>query len=175
MKRLMYFAVIVLAGALTLASAKPVSAARTPLTICNQTSVALVVAIGYHSSGVNDTAGSNILTGPYVSRGWFTVAPGQCQNMANPFNARYMFWWGAQSHGFNITSKWTTNGNDNFCIPNLYGPDHVDNFTFEDENASEAACEKGHFSTIGPNVWVSESWLRFFGHQIGSDKWISAS
>jgi hypothetical protein len=28
-------------------------------------------------------------------------------------------------------------------------------FTFEDENASEAACEKGHFSQDGPNWWVN--------------------
>lgn len=61
-----YFSVIALAGViLTLADPSRASAAGTPLSICNQTSVALVVAYGYHSSGANDTAGSNILTGPF--------------------------------------------------------------------------------------------------------------
>ena len=45
--------------------------------------------------------------------------------------------------------------NDHYCIPNVNGPAYIDGFTFEDENASEAACEKGHASQNGPNLWVS--------------------
>jgi uncharacterized membrane protein len=151
-----YFAVAAAAGALIFAtSAKPASAG-TPLTVCNQTSVDLTVAAGYHSSGVNDTAGSNILTGPFVSHGWVVIAPGKCETRENPFNARYMFWWAINHAGLNVNGAvWATNGNDHFCVPNLYGSSFSGAFTFEDENASEAACEKGHFSQNGPNVWVS--------------------
>lgn len=162
-----YIAVIALAGAtLTLSNPRPASAAGTQMNICNQTSAPLTVTIGYHSSGVNDAAGSNVLTGPFVSRGFLVVAPGKCEGFANPFNARYMFWWGHNEVGLNgirtIYSDpkinygpWTTNGNDHFCIPNVYGPNFIEGFTFEDENASEAACEKGHASQNGPNLWVS--------------------
>ena len=141
--------------------AVPVAAAGTQLTICNHTSTGLDdVAVGYHSSGVNDTAA--ILTGPFVSTGWVgEIAAGRCQNFANPFGARYMFWWGAVPHGINFArSVWSVSGNDYFCIPDIYGSgsqsgDIADTFTFEDQNASKAACESSSANPkIGPNVWV---------------------
>jgi len=125
-----YLVVIVLAGVLLTLAAPGRASAGTPLAICNQTSEGLSVAIGYHSSGVNDTAGSNILTGPFVSRGYWTVNPGKCQQFDNPFSARYMFWWGISSRSGKI---FDASGSDHFCI-SIYS------FTFEDENASEDAC-----------------------------------
>jgi hypothetical protein len=143
--------------------AVPVAAAGTPLTICNRTSMPVEdVAVGYHSSGVNDAAGSRILTGPFVSIGWVgEIAPGRCQNFANPFGARYMFWWGAVSNGINFArTVWPVDGDDHFCIPNIYGSgsqeaDMTKTFTFEDQNASEVACESGSTNPkVGPNLWV---------------------
>jgi hypothetical protein len=163
----LYFAVVALAGAtVLLATGRPASAAGTPMTICNRSPLAITITIGYHSSGVNDTAGSNVLTGPFVSRGFAVIAPGKCSSYENPFSARYMFWWPHNEAGLNgmrtIWSDpkinyvtWTTNGNDHYCIPNVNGTYPIDEFTFEDENASEAACEKGHASQNGPNLWVS--------------------
>src|SRR5690348_6984232 len=72
--------------------------AAAPLTLCNRMSDHIRVAVGYFSSGVSDT--KNVLSGPFVSRGWWTVEPGQCQTFDNPFNARYMFWF-AFAHGLN--------------------------------------------------------------------------
>ena len=165
--KLLSIAVIALAAAaLMLAHPRPAPAAGTQLNICNKTSVVLFVTIGYHSSGVNDVAGSNVLTGPFVSRGFSQVAPGKCEGYANPFSARYMFWWGHNEIGLNgirdiysdpkyTYGPWMTNGNDHYCIPNIYGPNFIEGFTFEDENASQAACVSGHASQNGPNLWVS--------------------
>jgi hypothetical protein len=147
-------AVIALTGAVLLfANPQPVSAAGTPLTICNQTPADLTVAAGYHSSGVNDVAGSRVLTGPFVSRGWWTIAPKKCTNVENPFNARYMFWFGVNRIGLNTGLLfWDTNG-DHFCIPSLLRPSGT--FTFEDENVSQAACEKGPVTINTANLWAN--------------------
>jgi uncharacterized membrane protein len=124
-----YVVVIALAGVLLALAVPGNASAGTPLAICNQTSEGLTVAIGYHSSGVNDTAGSNILTGPFVSRGFWTVNPGKCQQFDNPFNARYMFWFGISKSG----KIFDASGSDHFCVS-------INPFTFEDENVSEDAC-----------------------------------
>ncbi|MGH7715347.1 MAG: hypothetical protein ACREML_05040, partial [Vulcanimicrobiaceae bacterium] len=137
----------------------PVSAAGTPLVICNRSSAPLLdIAVGYYSSGVADT--STALSGPFVSTGWSTgLLPGQCRNFANPFNARYIFWWGAARGGINTSgSVWATNGNDHFCVPNVYGPTSnlSKTFTFEDENESQTVCEsKSANPTVGHNLWVT--------------------
>jgi hypothetical protein len=69
-----------------------------------------------------------------------------------------MFWWGLQSGVVNSSGNvWTTNGNAHFCIPNVYGSgSSVPQFTFEDENESEAACESGYSdnAALGHNIWV---------------------
>ncbi|MGH7659622.1 MAG: hypothetical protein ACRENA_01720 [Vulcanimicrobiaceae bacterium] len=135
------------------------SAAGTPLVICNRSTAPLLdIAVGYYSTGAADTSTS--LSGPFVSTGWQTgLAPGQCRNFANPFNARYMFWWAAARGGINTSENvWTTNGNDHFCIPNVYGAtaDMSKTFTFEDENVSQAACEsKSANPAVGHNLWVT--------------------
>ncbi len=147
-------AVVVIALGVTLAHPHPSSAAGTMLQFCNKSSAPIEVVIGYHSSGVNDTPNSTVLTGPFVSRGWFVFAPGECGNLANPFSARYMFWWGHQAGTLNSGSTWDAFGDDHFCIADIYGPNHVDNFTFEDQNVSETACESGHVSPNGANLWV---------------------
>jgi uncharacterized membrane protein len=124
-----YVVVLALAAVLLTLAVPSRASAGTPLVICNQTSDGLSVAIGYHSTGVNDTAGSNVLTGPFVSRGFWTVNPGKCQQFENPFSARYMFWWGISKSG----KIFDASGSDHFCIS-------ANTFTFEDENASENAC-----------------------------------
>lgn len=147
--RRLWLVLIVVVGIGTLANARPASAAGTPLSICNRSVRELDVAFGYHSSGINDTAGSNVLTGPFVSRGWLILKTGQCGIAANPFNARYMFWWGTNDIGLNSFGVvWSTNRNDYFCIPNPYGQ-ATSVFTFEDENASKDECVKGK------NIWVT--------------------
>ncbi len=138
----------------------PASAAGPQLTICNHTSSTLSdVAVGYHSSGVNDAPGSNILTGPFVSTGWTRILAGQCAGFANPFNARYLFWWGAQGGGINTGGNvWAVTGDASFCIPDVYGPvaDMASTFAFEDENVSQAVCESHSANPrVGPNRWVS--------------------
>jgi hypothetical protein len=150
-----YFAALALAGAaLTLANARPASAAGTPLSICNQSAAHINVATGYHSSGVNDMPNSNILSGPFVSDGWTRIEPGECSTFANPFGARYMFWWAfSPASGLNAVSAWATNGVDHFCIAGIHVPaPHA--FTFEDENRSQTTCESTSTGD-GPNVWVS--------------------
>jgi uncharacterized membrane protein len=140
---------------LAVASPRPASAAGIQMTICNQSSAQLTVIVGYHTTGVNDQPGSNVLTGPFVSQGFWKIDPGKCIPFANPFSARYMFWWGVNHAGLNeYGAVWYTSGSDQFCIPNVYGSGNS-SFTFEDENASEAACEKGHFSPNGANLWVN--------------------
>ena len=138
---------------------EPALAAGTPLVICNQTAGTLSdVAVGYHSTGVNDAPGSRILTGPFVSTGWVRILHGQCATFANPFNARYMFWWGAVAGGINAPGTvWNASGDQSFCIPNVYGAtaDMSSSFTFEDENVSQSACESGRANPrVGPNIWA---------------------
>jgi uncharacterized membrane protein len=159
LKRLVSFAVIAVVGGLaTLSIAAPVSAAGPGLTICNRTSDLLGVAVGYYSPGVGDPADHSILTGPFVSEGWWSVASGQCATATNRFGARYMFWY-AWSKSVNnqetgieplsIATPWTTNGTDNFCLPTYFNVDKVRTFTYEDENAGYAACHQ-----LTNHIWV---------------------
>jgi uncharacterized membrane protein len=129
------------------------SAAGIQLQICNRSSAQVNVAVGYHSSGPNDTPNSSILTGPFVSIGWWAIAPGACTSFNNPFSARYMFWFGFTPMAAFPKLAWTTNGDDFFCIANNNGTTaHA--FTFEDENASAATCQS-RTTQDGANMWVS--------------------
>jgi uncharacterized membrane protein len=151
-----YFAVIALAGA-ALALANPGRAsAGTPLHLCNQSPARIIVTYGFYSSGVNDTTGSQVLTGPFVSKGFRTIEPGACSNLENPFNARYMFWWAANYVGTlnsNGPNEWAASGNYHFCTPNVYGAGQAPEFTFEDENASADECTQSR-TKAGANIWV---------------------
>ena len=137
--------------------ASPSPASATQLNLCNQTSAHLEVAVGYYSAGRGQT--STHLSGPFVSTGWWDLSAGQCRNFANPFNARYMFWWGAQRIGINSSgSMWNTNGIDHFCIPNFHGPaaEISAYWTFVRKNESKAACESSSSNpAIGHNLWVA--------------------
>jgi hypothetical protein len=129
------------------------SAAGTQLQICNRSAATVNVAVGYHSSGPNDAPNSSMLTGPFVSIGWWSVAPGACRSFNNPFSARYMFWFGFTPLGVVPKLSWTTNGDDYFCIANFNGTTaHA--FTFEDENASQAAC-LSRSTQDGADLWQS--------------------
>jgi uncharacterized membrane protein len=108
------------------------------LNFCNKTAVLVGVAVGYHSPGVNDPPDHSILTGPFVSRGWWAVEPGKCQTIENPFNARYMFW-----SDYQVLGGWGY-AETYFC--RSAGPKA---FTFEDENESLNACQ-----AAGKGVWV---------------------
>jgi uncharacterized membrane protein len=150
-----YVRLILIALLGIIAVVAPASASATALNFCNRTADPVNVAVGYYSPGVKDPPDHSILTGPLVSRGYWTVKPAQCQTFENPFGARYMFWFG-WSNGFNEHGQ-TFNGRgqaseiaqmrvkpsaDSFCVGNYWGPAHsVPSFTFEDENASANACE----------------------------------
>ena len=129
-----------------------------PLTICNKTDVPLNIAAGYPTLGVDDGPNHNLLTGPFVTKGWGTVAPGACSTVENPFNARYMWWFGTSTK-FNSSLAAAGSivkppmGVNLYCIPNVF--DHSSGpFVFEDENVRPTdqgdPCEGS-----GQNVWVT--------------------
>jgi uncharacterized membrane protein len=127
------------------------SASGIQMQFCNRSSAPVNVAVGYHSSGPNDTPNSTILTGPFVSIGWWSIAAGACHNFDNPFSARYMFWYGFTPLNVFPKLAWTTNGIDYFCVANFMGTTaHA--FTYEDENASQSACIS-RATPDGVNIW----------------------
>lgn len=130
-------------------SAAPAFADGTPLTVCNQTSSTIDVTVAYHTAGPNDTDG--LLTGPFDSAGWWVIQPGTCTPIPNPFAARYMFWAGFVEHG-----GWFWSDSDYyFCVPNTTGSS-TPQFTFDDQNVSESACESSApYDSSGPNMWVA--------------------
>jgi len=137
-----------LIGAVAATSSKAV-AAGTSLTVCNQSSTEIDVAVGYHSSGPNDT--STLLTGPFVSVGWWVIPAGKCTSMANPFAARYMYWSGYLRGGDWL---WTA-GDYHFCAPHLGGPS-MPTYTFESQNASDDACTGATaYDSFGANTWIA--------------------
>ena len=142
-----------------------------PLTICNKTDAPVIVAAGYPTLGVDDGPNHNLLTGPFVTKGWGTIAPGACHVIENPFKARYMYWLGFSTK---LTSddaeiqvgtlvKPPAGGANLYCIPkfeNGTGP-----FTFEDENVRPSdqgdPCEAS-----GKNMWAQFQPV---------DTWVSAT
>lgn len=120
-----------------------------PLNFCNRTSAPVGVAYGYYSSGVDDGQNHNLLTGPFVSRGWSTVDGGQCQSFANPFSARYMFWFPIEPHQprSHTVVEDSTGPGTHMCITGV-------GFTFEDQNVSIDACHKDPAATNGGVRWV---------------------
>jgi uncharacterized membrane protein len=127
-------------------------ASGTPLSICNKSSATIDVAVGYASSGPDDT--SDMLNGPFVSRGWYVLAPGACTTAANPFGARYMYWTGYEEReGGSFWNSKNWHGDSHFCTPNVYGPSSK--FNFERQNESESACESSEaYGSAGANMWV---------------------
>ena len=134
------------------AQAAQAAPSASPLTICNQYPEHLRVAYGYYSSGVHDT--DNELTGPFVSRGWWYIEPGQCQTFDNPFSARYMYWF-AFAHGINdsLDAIQQERGSPDlhFCATNYFGSGTLA-FNFEDENVDAAACDR--VTSPQPALWV---------------------
>jgi len=127
-----------------------------PLTICNKTSEIAGAAVGFFSPGVNKpTDGADILTGPFVSHGWWNIEAGACHTFDNPFNARYMFW-------FAYTPSYQSTPEDpskiHFCIP-IGSPPKA--FTFEEENVSKETC-----SAAGNTWWITANRV---------DTWINAT
>jgi hypothetical protein len=169
-----YPALVALAGAIfTLANLTAASAGQSaPLTFCNKTPDKVGVAIGYFTPGLTDPADHSILTGPFVSRGWSFFEPGQCGMFPNPFGARYMFWFGFSKgyHDSEIAAMFMRNPDLplHFCVTSYFvGDTQVPAFTYEDENASVAACdlaggvtpsERGHTLVVTPqtvDTWVN--------------------
>lgn len=124
------------------------SGVGTGLTICDKTSSQISIAVGYHSSGPNDT--STALTGPFVSAGWWVIPSQQCATAANPFGARYMFWWGYYSTRRPLWSS----GTYGLCVPDAFGSYESPQFNFEDENESEQSCVGAPPDANGTNLWV---------------------
>jgi uncharacterized membrane protein len=123
------------------------SATAPPLHICNRSQYEVTVAAGYPSSGPDDH--DNLLTGPFVSLGWWVLEPGECVSVPNPFSARYMYWTGYKTeHGL-----FWNDGDAHFCVPNTaVAPPR---FTFERQNESEDACvNSAAYASGGPNQWV---------------------
>ena len=138
-----FFAMVALTAAISVcADRAPAEPTASALTLCNRLSDKVNIAIGYYSSGINDPG--NVLTGPFVSRGWWTIESGQCRAFDNPFGARYMFWFGYQVSGLNDNpGKLLGSLQDsrpNFCVPDYFSLSNVPAFTYEDENASFKAC-----------------------------------
>ena len=146
-----------------------------PLTFCNKTDVKVGLAAGYHSPGVNDPADHSVLTGPFVSRGWYPVEPGSCVTVPNPFGARYMFWF-AFSKAFNsdygtLVFQRIEDG-DHFCIASYFGDgsgNKVPSFTYEDENVSKDACDIAGGSH--PDVSSTTEWIK----ATSVDTWVDAT
>lgn len=71
--------------------------------------------------------------------------------MANPFGARYVYWWAYTSNG----PSWADTNTDytHFCVPDIYETS-VPQFNFEDQNASSSACTSAPPDAAGPNMWV---------------------
>lgn len=146
-------------------AAAPASAqSSAPLTVCNKTSLALGTAIGYHTPGVSDPADHSLLTGPFVTRGWASIAPGTCHSFDNPFNARYMFWFGysTQYHNDVFGTGWTpastvaaTQNPVAWCVPNFFK--NAPGFTYERENTKVDDPTGATDYCVGadtPNMWV---------------------
>ena len=134
-----------------------------PMTFCNKTNTQVGIAIGYHSPGISDPADHSVLTGPFVSRGWWTIAGGQCQTIDNPFGARYMFWFGMAVGGLNsdpsvVAGMHNHSTPESFCTndPFLQGAHNA--FDFENENVSASACDAAGGNapaTYGKTLWVT--------------------
>jgi len=138
---------LILLSALTLVGSPRANAGGTMMHVCNHSDGKIAVAAGYLSSGPDDH--DNILTGPFVSTGWWTLGPGECANVSNPFSARYMYYSGFVIGGGPFWSQ----GDWHLCAPNVYG--HSDAFTFESQNESEDACTTSTaFGTGGANMWL---------------------
>lgn len=119
----------------------------TRLHLCNHSQYRIDVAVGYHSSGPNDTG--NVLTGPFVSHGWYILQPGECGNFPNPFSARYMYWSGFRQGALLINQSDT-----HFCVPSML--DRPPEFTFERQNESDDACANSTpADSSGPNQWIA--------------------
>ena len=136
-----------------------------PLNFCNNTSDPVGVAVGYHSPGVKDPADHSVLTGPFVSRGWWLVTVGACQTLDNPFGARYMFWFAEPIRNNDLKLPPSANGlsntPDDFCVSNWLSPRGAPSFTYEDENVSLKACESPDKDPIP--VWITphsvDTWI----------------
>jgi uncharacterized membrane protein len=154
------------------ASASAYSSA--PLTFCNKSSADVALAVGYHSPGVSDPADHSLLTGPFVSRGWWAVGSGACVTADNPFNARYMFWFviGPEVKNLeypDVVAMRNPALPDHFCITSFFdrGGRGVTGFTFEDENTSADACDQaggnpdanGERSTLWINPRNIDTWV----------------
>ena len=138
------FVALLCAVVITLVPTSASAYQSAPLNFCNNTSEQVNVAVGYHSPGVNDPADHSVLTGLFVSKGWYQIAAGACQTLDNPFSARYMFWYafakGYNDEGLLASSQGLSNTPYDFCVTNyLFFP--VPSFTYELENASIKACE----------------------------------
>jgi uncharacterized membrane protein len=120
--------------------------AAAPLNFCNSTSVQVAVFVGYYSTGAGDDANHDILTGPFVSEGPWVVDAGQCQEIHNPFDARYMFWFAVDAQSPHTPDDLTDTGN-HMCV-------RGEHFTFEDENVSADACHRVSTAT-SHTVWVA--------------------
>jgi hypothetical protein len=155
-------ALFVAAFAVTFLAFQPTSAAGAgpSITLCNKGSQTkrafdLLYAVGYYSPGVNDPPDHSVLSGPFVSRGWFLAKENTCVTIDNPFGARYIFYWAYEGNFsyantqyspdpkdpsvFTVANPWTTTGNDHFCITEPFvGTPKA--FTYEDENGSAEAC-----------------------------------
>jgi len=143
-----------------------------PLTFCNKTNVEVGLAVGYHSPGVNDPADHSLLTGPFVSRGWYNVMPGECKTAQNPFDARYMFWfaWSKEfNNDYDILVLQRIGDGEHFCIATYFGESGGQSFTYENENVSKDACDVAGGSR--PDISSGTDWIK----ANSVDTWVDAT
>lgn len=94
-----------------------------------------------------------MLTGPFVTQGWWHVSGGQCQSFANPFDARYMFWFPVAQTRNPLDD--TTNSGRHMCVSGKL-------FTFEEQNVSIDACHADPAATSAGVRWV-------VGHRVDTE------
>jgi uncharacterized membrane protein len=113
-----------------------------PLNFCNNSAERVTVAVGYHSPDAADPDDHSLLTGPYVSKGWYQIVAGTCQTIDNPFDARYMFWfaWSKSFHNTAASLGAPSGDPADFCVSDYLIPGQLPDFTYEDENVSSEAC-----------------------------------
>ena len=132
-----------------------------PLNVCNNAADRVIVAVGYHRPDAADPGDHSLLTGPYVSKGWYQIPAGTCQTIDNPVDARYMFWFGWSTGVHDTKASLAAMGAAadpaNFCVSDYFAAGQLSDFLYEDENVSSKDCRRASGWWITPDK--VDTWL----------------